>query len=147
MKNRTRFQKGFTLLELLVVISIIAILIALGAVSYTTAQKKGRDARRQGDIKAWAAAMEQYNAENSGSYPGANNCNPTTTYLPNGIPTDPKGASYTQYTTVSNCQLSTYCLCALLENATGGNKTTAAQAGGLCGANGAGAYFCVSNQQ
>jgi prepilin-type N-terminal cleavage/methylation domain-containing protein len=50
---------GFTLLEILVVISIIGLLVAMGSVAYSTAQKKGRDARRKGDLKAIQNALEQ----------------------------------------------------------------------------------------
>jgi type II secretion system protein G len=57
--NRKYINKGFTLLELLVVIAIIGILVAIGTASYTTAQKKSRDARRQSDLKAIQNAMEQ----------------------------------------------------------------------------------------
>jgi prepilin-type N-terminal cleavage/methylation domain-containing protein len=53
-------RSGFTLLELLVVISIIVILITLGLSSFATAQKKGRDAKRKSDIKEIQTALEQY---------------------------------------------------------------------------------------
>lgn len=62
-------KKAFTLLELLVVIGIIAILVGLGTVSYGTAQKKARDARRQGDLANFQKAIEQCYSVNSYTYP------------------------------------------------------------------------------
>lgn len=62
-------RKSFTLLEMLVVIGIIAILVTLGFASYSTVQKKARDARRQGDLKAAQQVMEQCYSVNSYQYP------------------------------------------------------------------------------
>src|SRR3989339_1716963 len=62
-------KKGFTLLEMLVVIGIIAILVSLGFASYSTVQKKARDAKRQGDLKAVQQVMEQCYSVNSFVYP------------------------------------------------------------------------------
>lgn len=62
-------RKAFTLLELLVVIGIIAILVGLGSVSYSTAQKKARDAKRSSDLNSAQKMMEQCYAVNSYSYP------------------------------------------------------------------------------
>ena len=62
---------GFTLLEMLVVIGIIAVLLGMGAVSYSTAQKKARDAKRKLDISAVKNAMEQYYSLCNGVYPAA----------------------------------------------------------------------------
>ena len=88
MKNK----KGFTLLELLIVIAIIGILTALATVSYSSAQKKARDAQRKSDLKAIQNAMEQYYADET-KYPTG--CvSPGTDYLPNGLPTDPRGFAY-----------------------------------------------------
>ncbi len=56
---------GFTLLELLVTISIIGILMALATVSFTTAQKNGRDSRRRADVENVRKALEQYYAINT----------------------------------------------------------------------------------
>ncbi len=104
---------GFTLLELLIVIAIIGILVAIGTASYSNAQKKSRDARRQGDLKAIQNAMEQYYANHGGNYPSScGTIGGDTSYLPGGIPKDPKtGASYI----FGTCNASQYRYCADLE--------------------------------
>lgn len=60
---------GFTLLEMLVVIGIIAVLVSMGFVSYSTAQKKARDAKRKLELGSIKIAMEQYYSLCNGSYP------------------------------------------------------------------------------
>jgi len=60
---------GFSLLELLVVISIIAVLLALGISSFNTAQKKARDAKRKNDVKDVSSALEQYYSVCGSLYP------------------------------------------------------------------------------
>jgi type IV pilus assembly protein PilE len=62
-------KKAFTLLELLVVIGIISVLVAMGTTSYSTSQKKARDAKREGDLGAFQKAMEQCYSVNSFQYP------------------------------------------------------------------------------
>ena len=62
-------KKGFTLLEMLVVIGIVSVLVSMGIASYSTAQKKARDAKRQSDIKAAQQIMEQCYSVNSFQYP------------------------------------------------------------------------------
>ncbi len=56
-------NRGFTLVELLVVISIIAILSIVGIVSYTNFLKSSRDAKRQSDLKLIQSALEDYHAD------------------------------------------------------------------------------------
>lgn len=133
---KRKFFAGFTLLEVLVVVAIIGILISIGTASFTSAQKKARDGRRQGDLKSIQTAFEQYNADNNGNYPAT--CSVDATYLPAGLPKDPKtGANYT-----SSCSATQYCFCGLLEGTTtGGNASDASCTFG------AGAYFCVKNLQ
>lgn len=64
-----QLKKAFTLLEMLIVIGIIAILVSLGFASYSTVQKKARDAKRQGDLKAAQQIMEQCYSVNGFKYP------------------------------------------------------------------------------
>ena len=133
-------RNGFTLLELLVVISIIGILMALGVVAYSTAQKKSRDAKRRGDMKSIQSGFEQYYAENSGVYTNPCSTMDETDYFPGGLPTDPKGGGVYTY---SICTTSTYCACAGLESETG--NSVAANCSNLTATTGG--YYCVTNLQ
>jgi prepilin-type N-terminal cleavage/methylation domain-containing protein len=51
---------GFTLVELLVTITIIAILASIGLNTYSSAQKKSRDAKRKAHLKQLTDALESY---------------------------------------------------------------------------------------
>lgn len=132
MKSTDQHKKGFTLLEMLVVIGIIAILVSLGIASYTTVQKKSRDARRKGDLKTIQNSLEQYYSicgynyptPESGSFRGIYCASPTTGVLPTA-PVDPK--TITPYP-CTLCSESNYTLCTTLESETPSN-------------------YCVSNQQ
>ena len=138
LKKRTQ-KSGFTLLELLVVISIIGILMALSVVAFSTAQKKGRDARRRADVKAMAAAFEQYYADNNSIYTNA--CSSLSTYITSGTPVDPKNSG--SYVYAYSCTASTYCISALLEETGKGNCSVGSPTCTL----GAGNYACAKNQQ
>ena len=137
---------GFSLLELLVVISIMGILISLGVVAFSTVQKKGRDARRRTDIKAMQDAFEQYKAENTtyttcsamAGYDGG-----TGPIMPGGLPSDPKSADSYVYNTATGCDATGYCVCALLE---GGSGNSSAPSAADCNF-GAGNYYCLTNLQ
>lgn len=61
---------GFTLVELLVVISIIAILSVIGITIFSSAQKSAQNAKRRADVKAIINALEIYKTQN-GDYPPA----------------------------------------------------------------------------
>lgn len=63
--------KGFTLVELIIVIAVIALLAAATFVAVDPAKRIGmaRDAQRWADITAIADAITQYVADNAGTYP------------------------------------------------------------------------------
>ncbi|CAN5413412.1 N/A [soil metagenome] len=61
-------SKGFTIVELLIVIVIIGILATLVIVTFTGIQQKARDSQRQTDIGAVNSHVTAYYAE-TGAYP------------------------------------------------------------------------------
>jgi len=61
-------KKGFTLVELLVSITIIGILANIGLSTFTSAQQKSRDAKRKAHLKQLSDAFEAYYNDH-GQYP------------------------------------------------------------------------------
>jgi prepilin-type N-terminal cleavage/methylation domain-containing protein len=68
VKKNLSLLKGFTLIELMVAVSIIVILSSVIAISATTSNQQGRDAKRQSDLRSLQAAVELYKQRN-GRYP------------------------------------------------------------------------------
>lgn len=91
MKNKN----GFTLIELIVSVTIIAVLTVAGVVSYGGASKKARDSRRMADLEKIRIALELYRQGTGSSYP-ASLSSLTTSNPPyiQSIPTGPKGENY-----------------------------------------------------
>ena len=63
-------KKGFTLVELLVVISIIAVLTVVTIGSFAGSQKKSRDAAKKANLKSLSDAIGLYYAD-TGSFPAS----------------------------------------------------------------------------
>jgi len=63
-------NRGFTIVELLIVIVVIAILAAISIVAYNGMQQRARDTQRLQDVKTIAKALELYYIEN-GVYPSS----------------------------------------------------------------------------
>lgn len=61
-------RQGFTFIEILVSVTIVAVLLAIGVASYASVNRRARDAKRKSDLEQVRSALEQYRADN-GSYP------------------------------------------------------------------------------
>ena len=98
MKNHT---KGFTLVEILIVVAIIGILASVALIGLGPVQRKGRDTRRISDMKQVQSGLELYFSKN-GHYPtGIAQWSDLQTMLGaagisvSNIPNDPRtGANY-----------------------------------------------------
>jgi type IV pilus assembly protein PilE len=92
-------KKAFTLLEMLIVLGIIAVILSVLSVSFSSTQKKSRDAKRKGDIKALQSGLEQYYASCGYVYPTAGFSSivcGTSPAVVSVMPVDPKaGTGYT----------------------------------------------------
>lgn len=64
-------KKGFTLIELIIAMAILAIVTGSLLGNYVSSQKKGRDAQRKSDLKQLQNALEAYANDHNGMYPNA----------------------------------------------------------------------------
>ena len=89
-----KLQKGFTLIELMIVIAIISILAAILIPNFLHARAESVTAACEGNEKQLATAEEEYAVDNGGAYASLTVL--TTPYL-SVVVTDPvaKGNAYT----------------------------------------------------
>lgn len=62
-------KKGFTLLELLVVLAILAILIAIAIPVYNTQKEKAARTAHNANVRVLETAVESYKQDNNGNLP------------------------------------------------------------------------------
>ena len=91
-------QAGFTLVELLIVISLISILAAMGLVQYRNSVQSSKEAVLRTDLFRMRDAVDQYYAD-KGKYPSALDSLVSEGYL-RKIPEDPITKSSDTWTTV-----------------------------------------------
>jgi prepilin-type N-terminal cleavage/methylation domain-containing protein len=120
----SKCQQAFTLIEMLVVISIIGVLASIVLVSYTGAQRQARDTQRKSDLKQYQNVLENYTTNNNGLYPvvaGATNISVMCSTLGLGVngtcANDPKLTQSYYY--LSDTAGLVYLLWAETENAEG----------------------------
>ena len=73
-----KYTRGFTIVEIIVVITAIAILAAITTVTYSGLQVRARDDERLSDIEVISSALETY-YEKQGTYPSIRQINGTET--------------------------------------------------------------------
>jgi type IV pilus assembly protein PilA len=66
LRKRIESEKGFTLIEMLIVIIILGILIAIAVPAYLKFRDNANKGAAQANIRAAIPAMESYNADNGG---------------------------------------------------------------------------------
>lgn len=59
-KQKNRGRAGFTLIELMVVMSILGVLVTIALVSFRSSQARGRDAQRKSNLKEISSALELF---------------------------------------------------------------------------------------
>lgn len=124
MKN-----KGFTLIELVIVMAIIATLTALATFNFSQARVRARDVQRKNELKAIQNALEMYkNDKIPQEYPDSLDLL-VTTYM-SKLPVDPKekvtAGSWEDYCyDPDTSDALKYYLVACLENAGDVDKSTA----------------------
>lgn len=154
-------QKGFTLVELLVVVAIIGVLSALVMANLVGIRQRARDAQRKSDVRQIQSALELYRAD-LGSYPnttGYTACSTIaltnngwvsdttnlTVYL-KSVPCDPSGSgAYNNGVYYYTSSGSTYTLGACIENASDTDKNVTSTNPGGSGTCTSAKYFVVTN--
>ncbi len=103
MMHRVSSRKGFTLIELMIVIAIIAILAAILVPNFIRARAQGQVTSCKSNLKNIGTACEMYATDNAGRYPEkldilTKEANGQQPYM-KAIPKCPSQGTSTPYTT------------------------------------------------
>ena len=115
LRKRIENEKGFTLIEMLIVIIILGILLAIAVPAYLKFKDRANNAAAQANIRAMVPAVEAYNADfngYTGMKIGANSGNG----LQEKYDTALKGAP--DVTILGAANATSYCIKSVVGNAT-----------------------------
>ncbi len=120
-------RRGFTLIEIVIVLAIAALIMVIVFLAVQGAQRSRRDAQRRSALNSIAGQLENYASNNQGKYPMSNAAwnNFVTDYVSSGKEyTDPSSGNIYEYAD----SMSTY---NDLPNCSSGFKGTSGQAGSV----------------
>src|SRR4051812_17294008 len=69
MVSKLRKQKGFTIIEVLIVLAIAGLILLVVFLAVPALQRNSRNTQRKGDIQKMLGAISEYSSNNSGKVP------------------------------------------------------------------------------
>lgn len=124
-------KKGFTIIELLIVITVIAILVGIALPRFRGMQDEGNINKAKAELRTLQTAIESYYIHNANTYPTA--LSSLTSATPNiigaSLPTDPfNGTSNYGYATDGASPVKYYVIYSV---GTGGNGSASVSTAGV----------------
>lgn len=116
--TKRQSQSGFTMIELLVVVTIIIVLTTIGLISYRQVGINARNGKRKADMETLRQSLVLYRSD-EGTYPDTSNFDDMVTEISEYVSqtnfTDPKGADDATYLYSYTSDGSDFTLNAVLE--------------------------------
>ena len=109
MSNLLKKEKGFTLIEIVLVLAIAGLILVIVFLAVSGAQKSRRDTQRKSDNARYLSQMEACASNQSGTYAG---CAGNAAYLPSNFNDPLSGTAYNITTPATVAAAQTACTAA-----------------------------------